>query len=177
MQRPIGGTDGPPGVHAEAAMRYTPTVTTLLLLVAVLTVVAASLLAPSRWFGRVERWAFWRRESVRGRVQDRRDVAYLYAGLFAAVLVVWSLLTRYPRVDAAAQAHRHYRHPHRPGRHVGRARRRCRSCLHRPYLPVEPGRPSYRSLHEGRRITWLRQDRSTARRHLRPRTADARLFD
>ena len=87
-------------------MRYTPTVTTLLLLVAVPTVVAASLLAPSRWFGRVERWAFWRRESVRGRVQDRRDVAYLYAGLFAAVLVVWSLpslLTRYPRVDAAAR--------------------------------------------------------------------------
>ena len=37
----------------EAAVRYTPTVTTLLL-VAVLTVVA-SLLAPSRWYGRVER--------------------------------------------------------------------------------------------------------------------------
>jgi hypothetical protein len=87
-------------------MRYTPTVPTLLLLVAVLTVVAASLLAPSRWFGRVERWAFWRRESVRGRVQDRRDLVYLYAGLLAAVLVVWSLpslLTRYPRVDAAAR--------------------------------------------------------------------------
>jgi hypothetical protein len=91
-------------------VRYTPTVvTTLLLLVAVLTVVAASLLAPSRWFGRVERWAFWRRESVRGRVRDRRGLAYLYAGLLAgvaAVLVVWplpSLLTRHPRVDAAAR--------------------------------------------------------------------------
>ena len=84
-------------------MRYTPTVPTLLL-VAVLTVVAASLLAPSRWFGRVERWAFWRR--MRERVHTRRSLAYLYAGLFAAVLVVWSLLTRYPRVDAAAQAHR-----------------------------------------------------------------------
>ncbi len=85
-------------------MRYTPTVPTLLLLVAVLTVVAASLLAPSRWFGRVERWAFWRR--MRERVHTRRSLAYLYAGLFAAVLVVWSLpslLTRYPRVDAAAR--------------------------------------------------------------------------
>src|SRR5664280_1223412 len=79
------------------------TVTTLLL-VAVLTVVAASLLAPSRWFGRVKRWAFWRR--MRERVHTRRSLAYLYAGLFAAVLVVWSLpslLTRYPRVDAAAR--------------------------------------------------------------------------
>ncbi|HEX2810453.1 MAG TPA: hypothetical protein VHN80_30175 [Kineosporiaceae bacterium] len=41
-----------------------------------------------------------------GRVQDRRDLVYLYAGLFAAVLVVWplpSLLTRHPRVDAAAR--------------------------------------------------------------------------
>jgi len=90
-------------------VRYTPTVPTLLLLVAVLTVVAASLLAPSRWFGRVERWAFWRRESVRGRVRDRRGLVYLYAGLLAgvaAVLVVWplpSLLTRHPRVDAAAR--------------------------------------------------------------------------
>src|SRR5664279_1804546 len=96
-------------MHAEAAVRYTPTVPTLLLLVAVLTVVAASLLAPSRWFGRVERWAFWRRESVRGRVRDRRGLVYLYAGLLAgvaAVLVVWplpSLLTRHPRVDAAAR--------------------------------------------------------------------------
>jgi len=92
-------------------MRYTPTVTTLLLLVAVPTVVAASLLAPSRWFGRVERWAFWRRESVRGRVQDRRDLVYLYAGLLAAaaaILVVWplpSLLTRHPRVVDAAARH------------------------------------------------------------------------
>jgi uncharacterized protein YjbI with pentapeptide repeats len=79
-------------------------VPTLLLLVAVLTVVAASLLAPSRWFGRVERWAFWRR--MRERMHARRSLAYLYAGLFAAVLVVWSLpslLTRYPRVDAAAR--------------------------------------------------------------------------
>ena len=40
------------------------------------------------------------------RLHARRSLAYLYAGLFAAVLVVWSLLTRYPRVDAAAQAHR-----------------------------------------------------------------------
>src|SRR5664279_3469803 len=61
-----------PGVHAEAAVRYTPTVvTTLLLLIAALTVVAASLLVPSRWFGRVERWAFWRRKSVRERVRGR----------------------------------------------------------------------------------------------------------
>src|SRR5664280_3275908 len=100
-----------PGMHAEAAVRYTPTVPTLLLLVAVLTVVAASLLAPSRWFGRVERWAFWRRESVRGRVRDRRGLVYLYAGLLAgvgAVLVVWplpSLLTRHPRVVDAAARH------------------------------------------------------------------------
>ena len=57
MQRPIRGTDGPPGVHAEAAVRYTPTVTTLLL-VAAMAFAAASLLVPrNRWFGRVERWA------------------------------------------------------------------------------------------------------------------------
>jgi len=92
-------------------VRYTPTVPTLLLLVALLTVVAASLLAPSRWFGRVERWAFWRRKSVRERVQGRRGLVYLYAGLLAgvgAVLVVWplpSLLTRHPRVVDAAARH------------------------------------------------------------------------
>src|SRR5664280_2440027 len=110
MQRPIRGTDGPPGVNAEAAVLCSPTAPTLLL-VAVLTVVAASLLAPSRWFGQAERWAFWRRESVRGRVQDRRDLVYLYAGLLAAaaaILVVWplpSLLTRHPRVVDAAARH------------------------------------------------------------------------
>src|SRR5664280_2559711 len=76
-----------------------------LLLVAAMALAAASLLVPrNRWFGRVERWAFWRR--MRERVHTRRSLAYLYAGLFAAVLVVWSLpslLTRYPRVDAAAR--------------------------------------------------------------------------
>src|SRR5664280_2335480 len=110
---PGAATESPiidPGVHAEAAVRYTPTVvTTLLLLVGALIGAGATLLAPSRWFGRVERWAFWRRESVRERVRGRRDLVYLYAGLFAgvaAVLVVWplpSLLTRHPRVDAAAR--------------------------------------------------------------------------
>jgi len=46
---------------------------------------------------------------VRERVRGRRDLVYLYAGLLAgvaAVLVVWplpSLLTRHPRVDAAAR--------------------------------------------------------------------------
>jgi len=91
-------------------VRYTPTVvTTLLLLVGALIGAGATLLAPSRWFGRVERWAFWRRESVRERVRGRRDLVYLYAGLLAAaaaVLVVWplpSLLTRHPRVDAATR--------------------------------------------------------------------------
>jgi hypothetical protein len=40
---------------------------------------AVSLLVPrNRCFGRVERWAFWRRESVRGRVRDRRGLDYLY---------------------------------------------------------------------------------------------------
>jgi hypothetical protein len=37
---------------------------------------------------------------------SKPSLAYLYAGLFAAVLVVWSLpslLTRYPRVDGAAR--------------------------------------------------------------------------
>jgi len=90
-------------------VRYTPTVvTTLLLLIAALTVVAASLLVPSRWFGRVERWAFWRRKSVRERVRGRRGLVYLYAGLLAAVVVVWplpSLLTRHPRVVDAAARH------------------------------------------------------------------------
>src|SRR5664280_880926 len=110
---PGAATESPiidPGVHAEAAVRYTPTVvTTLLLLVGALIGAGATLLAPSRWFGRVERWAFWRRESVQERVRGRRDLVYLYAGLFAgvaAVLVVWplpSLLTRHPRVDAAAR--------------------------------------------------------------------------
>src|SRR5664279_1158352 len=93
-------------MHAEAAVRYTPTVPTLLLLVRALIGAGATLLAPSRWFGRVERWAFWRRESVRERVRGRRDLVYVYAGLLAAVLVVWSLpslLTRYPRVGAAAR--------------------------------------------------------------------------
>jgi hypothetical protein len=49
--------------------------------------------------------ASWRK-SARRRLHARRSLAYLYAGLFAAVLVVWllpSLLTRYPRVDAAAR--------------------------------------------------------------------------
>jgi len=48
--------------------------------------------------------ASWRRQSARNRLHARRSLPYLYAGLFAAVLVVWSLpslLTRYPRVDAA----------------------------------------------------------------------------
>src|SRR5664280_1758209 len=76
-----------------------------LLLVAVMALAAASLLVPwNRWFGRVERWAFWRRD----RVRDRRGLVYLYAGLLAAVLVVWSLpslLTRHPRVVDAAARH------------------------------------------------------------------------
>src|SRR5664280_809230 len=83
-----------------------------LLLIAAMALAAASLLVPrNRWFGRVERWAFWRRESVRERVRDRRDLVYVYAGLFAgvaAVLVVWplpSLLTRHPRVADAAARH------------------------------------------------------------------------
>jgi hypothetical protein len=95
-------------MHAEAAVRYTPTVTTLLLVAAMAFAAASLLVSRNRWFGRVERWAwaFWRRESVRERVHARRSLAYLYAGLFVAVLVVWSLpslLTRYPRVDAAAR--------------------------------------------------------------------------
>jgi hypothetical protein len=36
-------------------------------------------------------------------------------------------------------AHRHRCHPHRPGRDLGRARRRRRPRLHRPHLPAEPG--------------------------------------
>jgi hypothetical protein len=86
-------------------------VATLLLLVAALIAAGPTLLAPSRWFGRVERWAFWRRESVRERVRGRRDLVYAYAGLLAgvaAVLVVWplpSLLTRHPRVVDAAARH------------------------------------------------------------------------
>src|SRR5664280_806782 len=43
---------------------------------------------------------------MRERVHTRRSLVYLSAGLFVAVLVVWSLpslLTRYPRVDAAAR--------------------------------------------------------------------------
>src|SRR5664280_3805790 len=43
----------------------------------------------------------------------------LYAGLFAAVLVVWSLpslLTRYPRVGAAARGRSQQRPPPRSGR-------------------------------------------------------------
>src|SRR5664280_609079 len=59
-------------------------------------------------------------------------------------------------------AHRHYRHPHRPGRDLGGNGCRCRSCLHRPYLPAEPRRTPHRSLHEGRRTARLRQDRGAA---------------
>jgi len=100
-------TSQPPLISASNSGSGWPWWAWALLLVAAMAFAAASLLVPRpRWFGRVERWAFWRRESVRGRVRGRRSLAYLYAGLFVAVLVVWSLpslLTRYPRVDAAAR--------------------------------------------------------------------------
>jgi len=79
------------------------------LLVAAMALAAASLLAPRpRWASRVAQRAFWRRKSVRERVRGRRGLIYLYAGLLAAVLVVWSLpslLTRHPRVVDAAARH------------------------------------------------------------------------
>src|SRR5659263_101419 len=98
----------PPPISASSSGSGWPWWAWALLLVAVVALAAASLLAPwNRWFGRVERWAFWRREWVRDRVRDHRGLVYLYAGLLAAVLVVWSLpslLTRHPRVaDAAAR--------------------------------------------------------------------------
>ena len=75
--------------------------------------------------------------AVRKPAARQTQPGLLCAELFAAVLVVWSLLTRYPRVDAAARAH-HYRHPHRPGRDLGGNGCRCRAGLHRTYLPPEP---------------------------------------
>src|SRR5450759_2489388 len=100
-------TPPPPPISASSSGSGWPWWAWALLLAAVMAIAAASLLAPwNRWFGRVERWAFWRREWVRDRVRDHRGLVYLYAGLLAAVLVVWSLpslLTRYPRVDAAAR--------------------------------------------------------------------------
>src|SRR5664280_1195154 len=97
----------PPPISASSSGSGWPWWAWELLLVAAMALAAASLLAPwNRWFGRMERWAFWRREWVRDRVRDHRGLVYLYAGLLAAVLVVWSLpslLTRHPRVDAAAR--------------------------------------------------------------------------
>jgi len=102
-------TPPPPPISASSSGSGWPWWAWALLLAAVMAIAAASLLAPwNRWFGRVERWAFWRREWVRDRVRDHRGLVYLYAGLLAAVLVVWSLpslLTRHPRVADAAARH------------------------------------------------------------------------
>src|SRR5664280_2240816 len=105
-------TSQPPPISASSLGSGWPWWAWALLLVAAMALAAASLLVPrNRWFGRVERWAFWRRESVRERVRDRRDLVYVYVGLLAgiaAVLVVWplpSLLTRHPRVVDAAARH------------------------------------------------------------------------
>src|SRR5664280_1939441 len=100
----------PPPISASSSGSGWPWWVWALLLVVAMALAVALLLVPRpRWFGRVQRWAFWRRESVRERVRDRRGLVYVYAGLLAgvaAILVVWSLpslLTRYPRVDAAAR--------------------------------------------------------------------------
>jgi Pentapeptide repeats (8 copies) len=91
-------------VRAEAALRYTPC----------RTHTTAARLRPDRSRvipcppREVPRRASWRRKSARSRLHARRSLAYLYAGLFAAVLVVWSLpslLTRHPRVGDAAARH------------------------------------------------------------------------
>src|SRR5664280_2167429 len=102
----------PPPISASSSGSGWPWWAWALLLVAVMALAAASLLVPRpSWAGRVARWAFWRRKSVRERVRGRRGMVYLYAGLLAAaaaVLVVWplpSLLTRHPRVVDAAARH------------------------------------------------------------------------
>ncbi|SNR97619.1 pentapeptide repeat-containing protein [Blastococcus mobilis] len=62
----------------------------------------ASLAAPA---------AFWRRESVRQRLRQRRPLLVMYAGLFAVaalVLVLWvlpSLLTEHPHIPKSADRH------------------------------------------------------------------------
>ena len=109
---------------------------------------------------------------MRERVRGRRGLVYLYVGLLtgvAAVLVVWplpSLLTRHPRVvDAAGAAHRHHQHTRTGlvamlaagGAAVGLA------YTARTYR-LSRGRPTHRSLHQGRRTARLRQDRGAARR-------------
>src|SRR5450759_4625746 len=78
-------TPPPPPISASSSGSGWPWWAWALLLAAVMAIAAASLLAPwNRWFGRVERWAFWRREWVRDRVRDHRGLVYLYAGLDAA---------------------------------------------------------------------------------------------
>jgi hypothetical protein len=55
--------------------------------------------------------AFWRRESVRQRLQQRRPLLVMYAALFAVaalVLVLWvlpSLLTKHPHIPKSADRH------------------------------------------------------------------------
>src|SRR5664280_1318409 len=100
----------PPPISASSSGSGWPWWAWALLLAAVMALAAASLLVPRPgWASRVAQWAFWQRKSVRERVRGRRGLVYLYAGLLAgvaAVLVVWplpSLLTRHPRVDAAAR--------------------------------------------------------------------------
>jgi hypothetical protein len=103
-------TPPPPPISASSSGSGWPWWAWALLLAAVMALAGASLLVPRPgWAGRVAQWAFWQRKSVRERVRGRRGLVYLYAGLLAgvaAVLVVWplpSLLTRHPRVDAAAR--------------------------------------------------------------------------